>query len=142
MSSPQVGFADNTIADVARSLELADQELQAAIDSFSRARRMRFLDLFRAAKVDQGAEEVHVRHGLDAILSAERHVTSAAEAVEILPNGKPGTDQLGRSVRSLDGQFRIMLQELRTSPDPRRLVNQLKQARKVIPHDVVRRYDT
>lgn len=142
MHSPQVVSEEISMANVARSLEMADQELQAAIDSFNRARRMTFFDFLRPGRVEQGSEEVHVRHGLEAILSAERHVTSAAEAIEVIQGGRPGVEQLGSKVRSLDGCFRTMLHDLRTRPNPRRLVSQLKQVRKAIPHDVVRRYDT
>lgn len=126
---------------VAIELSRADEEMQAAIDSFRRARRMRLFEVFRPANTDpehHGTEEVHVSYGITALLRAERHVSDAAQLVDGLPAADPTRLQLGGNVERLDDRFRHILSDLQARPNPRRIVSQLKRARKFIPGGLVR----
>lgn len=124
------------MADVANSLAQADEEIRVALDSFKRAGRMRWLDIFRGTNTDpdfQGTEEVHVSYGLTAVLRAERHVAQAHAHVSELPDTHPAARRYGSAVSILDGRFRSLLVELKDAPSPRRIVSHLKRARKAIP---------
>ncbi len=128
--------------DVAQNLNHADQEMLTAIDAFKRASRMRLFEIFRSANTDpmrQGAEEVHVKYGLTALLNAERHVAAAAANLDDLPERHPVRRNFGRSVTALDESFRRMLLGMRDQPNPRHIVAQLKRARKSIPVAAVAR---
>ena len=128
--------------EVARRLGMADEELQSAIDSFRRARRVGFFELFRlgSAVGDCTAEEVHVRHGVEALLSAERHVARAARTLGKAHDAEPARIQFGTSVTALDEHFRVLLSDMRVRPDPSNVVAALKRVRRAIPHGSVRRY--
>lgn len=129
--------ADEVVFELGR----ADEEMRAAIDSFRRARRMRVFEFFRPVNTDpshRGPEEVHVGHGITALLNAERHVDSASATIHDLPAEHPARRRLGPSVRSLDAQFKSILKSLRDHPDPSRIVTELKAARRIIPTRVVR----
>ena len=126
---------------VARELGLADEELQAAIDAFRRARRLPWRDFFGfSSRADVGAEEIHVRHGLEALLSAERHVSRAASTVTCVSPDDPARTRFEPTVRALDDQFKSILSDLRVHPDPSRMVTSLKRARRIIPQGDVRRH--
>ncbi len=113
-------------------LSHAEAELSVAIDAFTRANRVGFLDFFRR-RDDSVSEEVYVRHGLNAIANAERHVATAVRSVDCLPHSEATRGQLGARVRILDTTFRSVMTELNTRPDPTRVVSQLKAARRAIP---------
>lgn len=133
----------NANLDVIRSLTEADEEMQAALDAFRRAGRMRWVEIFRPANTDpefHGGEEVHVGYGMTALLNAERHVAAATARLDHIPAENPTRPRLERSVRRLDDTFQTMLGDLRTKPSPRRIVSHLKRARRAIPQSVVRQY--
>ncbi len=119
-------------ASIAETLTRADAELSVAIDSFQRARRVSIRDFF-FSRDTAATEEVHVGHGVNALLNAERHVAVAVRAVEDLPSGDPARGQLWPRVRILDTTVRTVMTELGQRPDPTRVVTQLKAARRVIP---------
>lgn len=135
LETPEVG--------VVRSLGRADEEMQAALDAFRRARRMRLYEIFRPAPADPdsaGAEEIHVGHGVSALLEAERHVAAANAGLLAVGAEHPARLPLQRSIERLDTTFRVMFHDLRQRPHPNRIVSQLKRARRAIPHGVVRKY--
>lgn len=127
------------ITDIAEDLTRADLEIGVAIDSFKRARRFNLRDLFRKDD-DMVREEVHVSHGLSALLNAERHVWAVLAGVDALPSSDPTRGQLGPRVRILDAAVRSVMTELNVRPDPSRVVSQLKAARRSIPSGLGRLY--
>ncbi|MBT9558017.1 MAG: hypothetical protein IV100_18420 [Myxococcales bacterium] len=119
-------------ADIAEGLSRADVEIGVAIDSFKRAYRFNLRDLFRKDD-DMVREEVHVSHGLSALLNAERHVSAVAAGIDALPWSDRARGQLGPRVRMLNAAVRSVMTELSARPDPSRVVSQLKAARRAIP---------
>lgn len=128
--------------DVANALMEADREMETAIAAFGEARRMRWTELFRSTKGDlqeAGAEDRHINRGIHAVLRAERTISNARRsALEIAAN-EPDRETLHSSCNQLDHTFREMLADLKQRPSPRRLVSQLKRARRHIPSGVIKR---
>jgi len=121
---------------VTESLRGADREIEVALASFRRARRLRWSELIRPMHVDGEAEtqeDTHVRYGLTALLRAERLVSHAATQLETPSDRDPAKHDFAPVVQSLELRFRTLLAELKHTPSPRRVVSHLKQARKAIP---------
>ncbi|MFT5429529.1 MAG: hypothetical protein ACI9OJ_000200 [Myxococcota bacterium] len=126
---------------VIRDLRQADEEMRAAIDALTRARRMRVFEFFRSVNTDpkhRGSEEVHVGHAVTALLNAERLVRGASKRVHDLPVDHETRRTLGPPVRALETRISGLMVSLREQPDPAKLISGLKAARRIVPNRVVR----
>lgn len=129
------------VVDVPRALAQADAEMRSAIEALKRARRMRLFEFFKPVNTDphhQGTEEVHVGHGLNALLNAERLVSEASTHIETLPADHSDRRAFGPPIRALEARFKDLLKLLRDRPTPGRIIAELKAARRAIPTKVVR----
>ena len=128
--------------EVASALIQADRDIQAAIAAFGEARRMRWTEMFRSSSPDvqtAGTEESHIDRGIHAVLRAERTIDNARRSAMEIAANEPERETLRGSCNQLDHTFREMLADLKQRPSPRRLVSQLKRARRHIPSGVIKR---
>jgi hypothetical protein len=126
-------------ATVARYLHQASDRMDQVIEALGRASRMRLVDVFKAANVDPavtGDEEAHVKTALSALMEAVERLSDAYVAASRLDDSDT-SKKLTDCARKLNVNFRTLLTDLHRSPDHRRIVAQLRQARRMIPNKTV-----
>jgi hypothetical protein len=126
-------------ATVARYLRQASDRMDQAMEALGRASRMRFVDVLKAANVDPavaGDEEAHVKTALNALMEAVERISDAYRATSQL-DGSDTSKKLTDCARKLNVNFKILLTDLHRSPNHRRIVAQLREARRMIPNKTV-----
>lgn len=113
--------------------------MDQAISAFARATRMRLVDVVKAPNVDpgqSGQEEVHVQKAIDSLMEAVDLVSSAYTTATHMEKNTESKELIDCTAQ-LNVSFKTLLNDLQR-PQHRRIVAQLKQARRMIPNRLVK----
>ena len=113
--------------------------MDQAIAAFGRTTRMRLVDVVKAANVDpgqSGQEDVHVKKAIDSLRDAVDLISSAYTTSTRMEKTTESKELIDCTTQ-LNVSFKTLLNDLQR-PQHRRIVAQLKQARRMIPNRLVK----
>jgi len=124
---------------VAANLRQAGDRMDQAIAAFARATRMRLIDVVKAPNIDPGQsaqEEVHVQKAIDSLMEAVDLISSAYTTSTRMKKNTESKELIDCTTQ-LNVSFKTLLNDLQR-PQHRRIIAQLKQARRLIPNRLVK----